>query len=116
MMANSIPPQVRLDVYLKADKKCYYCGGALHWEDFTIDHVHAKSTGGKNRKSNYVCCCRDCNNVKGNMSVEQFETFIENLHLIMRNNQLWRVFLKHYKVTIKRRSSFLDKYRKMFKE
>ena len=115
-MANSVPPQVRLDVYLKAGKKCYYCGETIKWEDFTIDHVQAKSAGGKNRKSNYVCCCRDCNNAKGNMSVEQFEEFIKSLHMIMRSNQLWRVFCKHYKVTIKRKSSFLEKYREVFKK
>lgn len=115
-MANSMPLQVRLDVYLKADKRCYYCGEIIKWEDFTIDHVHPRSTGGKNRKSNYVCCCRDCNNVKGNMSVEQFETFIKNLHIVMRNNQLWRVMLKHYKIKIIRKTSFIEKYREMFKK
>ncbi len=116
MVANSVPPQVRLDIYLKAERRCYYCNEVIHWEDFTIDHVHAKSNGGKNRKTNYVCSCRDCNNTKGNMSVEQFESFIKNLHMIMRSNQLWRVFCKHYKISIKRKSSFLDKYKEMFKK
>lgn len=107
---------MRLDVYLKADKKCFYCGEPIKWEDFTIDHVKPRSNGGKNRKANYVCSCRDCNNIKGNMSVEQFEEFINNLHVVMRNNQLLRVFLKHFKVSIKRKSSFLDKHKRVESE
>lgn len=115
-MANSVPPQVRLSVYLKADKKCYYCGQSMGWEDFTIDHVHSKAEGGKNKKSNYVCCCNDCNNVKGSMSVEQFDNFINNLHIILRNNQMWRVMLKHFKVKLSRKTSFVEKYKNDFED
>ncbi len=113
-MANNVPTQVRLSVYLKSDKKCYYCGDILKWEDFTIDHIKARSNGGKNRKANYVCSCRDCNNTKGNMTVKQFDNFISNLHMIMRSSQLWRVFVKHFKITIKRKSSFVARYNEDF--
>lgn len=113
-MANSIPPQVRLSVYLKSEGRCYYCGEKIKWEDFSVDHVHSKSKGGENRKSNYVCSCADCNNVKGSMSVTQFDDYINNLHIVMRNNQMWRVFLKHFKVSAKRKTSFIERYKEDF--
>lgn len=115
-MANSVPPQVRLSVYLKSDKKCYYCGQKIQWEDFSIDHVHSRSGGGDNKKSNYVCCCTDCNNLKGSMTVTQFDDFINNLPIVMRNNQMWRVFMKHFTVSAKRKTSFVDKYKKDFEK
>lgn len=48
--------------------RCGYCGvseedaGSLH----TTDHFHPRSHGGGHEESNWVYCCRTCNEFKGN--------------------------------------------------
>ena len=44
------------------DYKCAYCGSE---ENITIDHVLARSKGGKDTTKNMVCCCHSCNHNKG---------------------------------------------------
>lgn len=47
---------------------CKYCN---RFGD-TIDHVIAKSKGGKTSFSNCVCACEKCNKEKGNLSLDEF--------------------------------------------
>lgn len=49
-------------------KPCHYCGK----EAKTVDHVVPKSRGGKNAPENVVAACYRCNNLKGDMSEEEF--------------------------------------------
>lgn len=50
---------------------CYYCRRAFDSDvTKTKDHVVAKSRGGFNTAQNYVDCCRDCNQWKGDKSLE----------------------------------------------
>jgi 5-methylcytosine-specific restriction endonuclease McrA len=109
-MAANIKPQTRLNIYLDGNKECFYCGRKVKWEEFTIDHVVPRSKGGKSIRNNYVCCCTDCNSIKGDMPIEQFNKYINNLHIVMRNDPKWRLFLKHFDVKAKRKTNFLEKY------
>ena len=47
---------------------CRYCGEP----GTTLDHVVPRSRGGKNTLDNLRYCCRRCNTLKGNMSLESF--------------------------------------------
>jgi hypothetical protein len=44
------------------------------------------------------------------MPIEQFNKYINNLHIVMRNDPKWRLFLKHFDVKAKRKTNFLEKY------
>lgn len=61
---------------------CHYCQLELdfgmygHLDGWTKDHVIAKSEGGRNSLDNLVACCNPCNNLKSNLTVEQFRAKI----------------------------------------
>jgi hypothetical protein len=62
-----------LALYKKQFGECYYCWNPTRIEDWTIDHVIARSKGGDNSAKNCVGARRECNTYKGNLSVELFE-------------------------------------------
>ena len=57
---------------------CWYCGCALsftrhvHARQRTVDHVTPKWMGG----DKFVDACRDCNNKKGESSVQEFREWL----------------------------------------
>lgn len=53
-------------------KPCAYCGKILNKSNLTIDHLLAKSLGGKSNINNYVACCNPCNQAKGCKTLWQF--------------------------------------------
>ena len=62
--------EIREYLLEKFNRTCVYCGKKnLPLE---VDHVIPKSRGGSDRVSNLVFACHNCNQVKGNLSVEEF--------------------------------------------
>ncbi len=47
---------------------CQYCGSH---DDLTLDHVHPRSRGGRHTWENVVAACRECNQRKGNRTLEE---------------------------------------------
>jgi 5-methylcytosine-specific restriction endonuclease McrA len=62
----------------KEIRKCIYCGCTEELY-LTTDHIKAKSTGGKNSKSNKQTCCILCNQVKSNFPEEDFKEMLIHL-------------------------------------
>ena len=55
---------------LKRDRKiCQYCDASDGY--MTVDHVVPRSSGGGETWENLVCACPQCNNRKGNRTLEQ---------------------------------------------
>lgn len=61
-------------VYLMTGFKCWYCGEKMYISNnpdacdddiCTLDHRISIAAGGTNSISNFVFCCRKCNNEKG---------------------------------------------------
>lgn len=50
--------------------KCRYCGRKPPEVELHVDHVQPKSLGGKDKESNLVAACRDCNGGKSDALVE----------------------------------------------
>jgi len=48
---------------------CAYCGS---FKDLTIDHILPISRGGQHTFSNLCCCCRKCNEEKGNRTPQEW--------------------------------------------
>lgn len=42
--------------------ECAYCGSK---HNLTLDHITPRSKGGRDRLTNVICACRECNTAKG---------------------------------------------------
>jgi len=51
---------------------CHYCHRGLHLKNFTLDHFIPRSKGGANADANLVACCKRCNILKSDFSLEVF--------------------------------------------
>ena len=70
-----IPRQTRAlsrkNILVRDRNTCQYCTTAYPANDLTLDHVVARSRGGKSTWENLVACCRRCNNRKGDRLPEE---------------------------------------------
>lgn len=62
--------EIREYLLEKFNRTCVYCGKKNI--PLEIDHVIPKSRGGSNRVSNLTLACHNCNQIKGNLSIEEF--------------------------------------------
>lgn len=70
--------ELRRKVFDKTGGYCAYCGRELDLSgEWAIDHVVAKSRGGKNKLSNYLPSCHTCNIRKFNRNPSEFKEFIK---------------------------------------
>ena len=56
----------RLNIFLRDDFRCQYCGDTFNTRELTFDHVIPRSKGGRNSMDNVVSACEPCNSKKGN--------------------------------------------------
>lgn len=62
--------ETRQYLYVKYGRKCVYCDAEP--KKIEIDHVIPRSKNGSDRVSNLVPSCHECNQRKGNRSIEDF--------------------------------------------
>jgi len=63
--------------------RCFYCDKLLSRLKKTRDHLQPKSRNGSNRPNNIVNACRDCNILKGCLTLEEFRVVIAFRHGIV---------------------------------
>jgi 5-methylcytosine-specific restriction endonuclease McrA len=51
---------------------CFYCGRQLSRRRKTRDHMQPRSRNGSNAKRNIVDACRQCNCLKGCLTLDEF--------------------------------------------
>jgi 5-methylcytosine-specific restriction endonuclease McrA len=51
---------------------CYYCKESIDQYSTTVDHLIPESRGGIRANKNKVHSCQRCNNLKGDMTPEEF--------------------------------------------
>lgn len=61
----------RANVFSRDHHTCQYCRRRLDRRHLNIDHVIPRQRGGKTIWTNIVCCCVDCNRVKGSRTPEE---------------------------------------------
>ena len=71
LVSRSIPPLTNRELFLRDAHLCLYCGHEFQEYELTRDHVIPLSRGGRDRWSNVVAACRQCNTRKGNRSPER---------------------------------------------
>lgn len=64
-------PWSKQNVHVRDGFICQYCGDKLQKKDCTVDHVVPKDQGGRNKWTNCVCACFNCNNIKDNRTPNQ---------------------------------------------
>ena len=64
-------PLTKNNVFKRDDNTCVYCG-EKDIKKLTIDHVYPKSKGGKDSWDNVVTACNKCNNVKADLTIEEW--------------------------------------------
>lgn len=69
---GSIPRSMRETVYRRDDYTCQFCGQRFETSDLTIDHLIPLARGGLDEITNYVTCCKPCNQRKADTSLLQF--------------------------------------------
>lgn len=66
-------PKLRAAVWYKSNGHCWYCGTLPNpFSQFCIDHFIPKSRKGGDNIDNLVPSCRKCNQMKGNLTIEEF--------------------------------------------
>ena len=77
-----IPRQTRAlsrkNILVRDRYTCQYCRRVYSAPDLTLDHVLARSRGGKSTWENLVACCRRCNNRKGDLRLEEVGMTLEH--------------------------------------
>jgi hypothetical protein len=58
---------IRVHILERDKYTCAYCGKKAN----TVDHIFPKSKGGDESESNLVACCKSCNQIKGNRSMQE---------------------------------------------
>jgi 5-methylcytosine-specific restriction endonuclease McrA len=58
---------------------CAYCKVTLDDYSRTVDHLFPKSRGGKLSNSNKVPACGECNKMKGDMNIVEFNRALSGL-------------------------------------
>ncbi|MDE0265226.1 MAG: DNA methyltransferase [Bryobacterales bacterium] len=59
-------------LYGRQEGKCAGCGHHFPFQNFTVDHIVAKSKGGTDHLENLQLLCNHCNSVKGTMDQSAF--------------------------------------------
>ena len=82
----------RIEIWNKYHHRCAYCGGVLAYKDMQVDHIHARSRGGKDDIENYNPSCRACNFYKGDGSIEWFRLQIgEQVRRLRKTQFIFRM-------------------------
>lgn len=58
-------PFTRINIFLRDDFRCQYCGEQFPTSELTFDHVIPRCLGGPTNALNIVSCCVNCNIMKG---------------------------------------------------
>lgn len=64
-------PFSRMNILLRDDFKCQYCGTELNLRDLTFDHVVPRARGGATSYENIVSACGTCNTKKADKTSMQ---------------------------------------------
>lgn len=69
----------RLIKWMKATPQCEYCGLAISIEDYSADHIIPRSKGGADSIKNIHLIDKGCNQMKGNLTDEEFKVLMKFL-------------------------------------
>lgn len=66
--------EIKAQLIKKNGQKCGYC---FHKErKLTLDHIQPLSKGGEDKIHNIILTCEECNQLKGDMDIDEWLKFI----------------------------------------
>ncbi len=71
----------KIYIFIRDNKKCFYCGKRLNFRQITLDHYLPLSKGGKDEIFNLVTCCKKCNKYKSDVIPDNYKDTIINLFI-----------------------------------
>lgn len=95
---------VEISYQLKGKDKCSYCGKEVLEEEITIDHMFPVNFGGPTITNNLAPACKECNSEKGNMTVQQYITFLESKSIGLEKD--YQRCLKKYQEGIRKKGLY----------
>ena len=90
-----------LSIWKKYDCKCAYCGEDLEYKKMQVDHIEAKSLGGKDAIENYNPSCRQCNFYKGTFSLDEFKKRLATINKRIQKPFIVRLAMKYGLISFK---------------
>lgn len=81
----------RMNILEDANFTCYYCGWIGNEFTMSVDHKRPVCRGGTDKNKNLVCCCRDCNNQKGDMTEGEYRVWLSKTKKIETTELLNRL-------------------------
>ena len=64
---------------IESPPTCIYCLKPVPWRDLSIDHMEPRSRGGSSEPDNLVYVDRLCNQIKGDLTKDEFIALLEFL-------------------------------------
>lgn len=68
---------IELTYQMKGKDKCYYCKKKVKEKEISIDHMFPVDFGGPTITNNLLPACKGCNSRKGNMTYQQYISYLE---------------------------------------
>lgn len=75
-----------LNTLKRNDFKCYYCKDKIKSKTWHLDHAVPLSKGGLNIFSNILPSCKECNLMKGALSIQKFLHKVKLINSNLNNN------------------------------
>lgn len=64
--------RIKKELITENGKKCGYCFRLQNKKDLTLDHIQPLCKGGTDTKDNMILACKECNEVKGSMDIDEW--------------------------------------------
>jgi len=74
-MSRHVDQELMWETYRRDNYTCQYCGTTTR--AMTYDHWLAQAFGGETTLANGVTACRPCNKMKGNKTIEEWQTIMQ---------------------------------------
>lgn len=63
---------IKTELIKKNGNKCGYCFRRHYKKYLTLDHMQPLSKGGSDTKDNMILACKECNEVKADMDIDEW--------------------------------------------
>lgn len=97
----AIPKKIRLEVHLKYNERCAYCGNELLYKNMQVDHLKPQRRKGSDEIGNLMPACRRCNHYKRALSLKTFRDRMKTIHERIEKDYINKVAIDYGIVTVR---------------
>jgi hypothetical protein len=93
-------------IWIRDSGICTYCGRPVALSEMHVDHIVPRSKGGSGKNDNFTTSCETCNKAKSNMSVQDFDLYIDCLPEKLMSDPVFKKANHFYHITFTRKTQF----------